>query len=248
MWGVIRVISWFSCGAASAVAAKLAVERYGKQCIPTYCDTSASEHPDNARFMRDVIAWIGSSVTILHSKKYLNVDDVIERTKYMAGIHGARCTTEMKKLPRFEFQEPDDLHVFGFTADEPERIASFKLNNPELSLWFPLQEQYISKTECFRRLTEAGIALPVMYSLGYRNNNCIGCVKATSAKYWNMIRRDFPDVFARRADQSRRLDVRLTRVNGKRSFLDELPEDFLGAEDLENISCGPECGQVEMAL
>ena len=33
-----------------------------------------------------------------------------------------------------------------------------------------------------------------MYKLGYKNNNCIGCVKG-QAGYWNKIRKDFPDVF-----------------------------------------------------
>jgi PP-loop superfamily ATP-utilizing enzyme len=40
-----RVLVWFSCGAASAVAAKLAVEKYGDQCEVLYCDTLAYEHP-----------------------------------------------------------------------------------------------------------------------------------------------------------------------------------------------------------
>ena len=48
-----RIVVWFSCGAASAVAAKLAVETYGDRCHVVYCDTLASEHPDNARFFAD---------------------------------------------------------------------------------------------------------------------------------------------------------------------------------------------------
>lgn len=237
-----RVIAWFSCGAASAVAAKLAIEVHGDRVVPVYCDTSASEHPDNARFIREVAAWLGKPVTVLHSPTYRDIDDVFERTKYMAGVKGARCTVEMKKVPRFQFQEPDDTHVFGFTAEETGRITNFAANNPELDLFFPLQHFGVTKADCFVRLTEAGIALPVMYGLGYRNNNCIGCVKATSARYWNMIRRDFPAVFDKRAEQSKRLGVRLTRMNSVRIFLDELPANYLGAEELENISCGPECG------
>ena len=233
-----RTVAWFSCGAASAVAAKFA----GDDAVPVYCDTSASEHPDNVRFLRDVSAWLGKPVQIIHSKTYLNIDDVFERTKYMTGIKGARCTTEMKKIPRYNFQHIDDTHVFGFTAEETNRVAAFRTNNPELNLFFPLVFLGITRAECYTILTEAGIALPTMYSLGYKNNNCIGCVKATSARYWNMIRRDFPDVFAKRADQSRRLGVRLTRREGERIFLDELPMDYLGAEELENISCGPDCG------
>lgn len=236
-----RVVAWFSCGAASAVAAKLAVDAYGDCCVVVYCDLLSSEHPDNRRFMADVEQWIGREVQIIRSAKYESVDDVFERTRYMAGIQGARCTAEMKKVPRFAFQRPDDVHVFGLTADEEHRIQRFEANNHELSLLWVLRDRGITKQDCYARLREAGIELPAMYALGYRNNNCIGCVKATGAKYWNMVRRDFPDVFARRARQSRELDVRLTRVNGERVFLDELPEDYLPAEELEDISCGPDC-------
>jgi len=79
-----------------------------------------------------------------------------------------------------------------------------------------------------------------MYKLGYNNNNCKGCVKATSPSYWNKIRKDFPDVFASRAEQSRRLKCKLTRVKGKRIYLDELSPD---CEEVikEDLSCGPQC-------
>jgi len=45
-----RVIVWFSCGAASAVAARLAVQKYELRSQIVYCDTLDSEDPDNARF------------------------------------------------------------------------------------------------------------------------------------------------------------------------------------------------------
>jgi 3'-phosphoadenosine 5'-phosphosulfate sulfotransferase (PAPS reductase)/FAD synthetase len=237
-----RIVAWFSCGAASAAAAKLACDIYPERAVVAYCDTSPNEHPDNLRFLKDVERWIGRPILRLRSDDYATVDDVFMRTGYMAGIKGARCTVELKKMPRFAFQAPDDAHVFGFTSEEGSRIASFRANNPELDLWFPLSDFDITKQECFDMLTAAGVPLPTMYALGYRNNNCLGCVKATSARYWNMIRRDFPDVFDRRAAQSRQLGVRLTRVRGKRTFLDELPVDYLGSEPLENVSCGPECG------
>jgi hypothetical protein len=48
-----RVLAWFSCGDASAVAAKLACEKYGERCQVIHCDTLAYEHPDNRRFLKD---------------------------------------------------------------------------------------------------------------------------------------------------------------------------------------------------
>ena len=49
----------------------------------------------------------------------------------------------------------------------------------------------------------AGIEIPEMYKLGYRNNNCIGCVKGGMG-YWNKIRVDFPEHFKRMADFEKR--------------------------------------------
>jgi len=239
---VSRVVVWLSCGAASAVAAKLACNEYGDRCEVVYCDTMATEHHDNQRFFEDVENWIGKSITKIHSKLYEDVDDVFETTRYMAGIQGARCTLEMKKIPRFDYQLPDDIHIFGFTADETRRIDSFEKRNPELHTDHILLRNGLTKEDCFLYLRKAGIALPMMYELGYLNNNCLGCVKATSARYWNMIRRDFPEIFEKRAKLSRELGVKLTRFHRTtRVYLDELPEDYMPAEPLENISCGPDC-------
>jgi hypothetical protein len=243
MTGPGRTLAWFSCGAASAVAAHQALKR-DREALVLYCDTMEAEHPDNARFFSDVQEWLGTTITKLSSTKYASVDDVFEKTRYMAGVSGARCTVEMKKVPRFGFQQPGDVHVFGFTADEKNRADRF-VENADVDVWFPLVEDRITKEDCLQVLRSAGIAIPEMYRLGYKNNNCLGCVKATSANYWNMVRRDFPDVFDKRAAQSREIGVRLTRVRGERVFLDELPEDYIPAEPLEDVSCGPDCRGVD---
>src|SRR3990167_9450387 len=106
-----RTIEWFSCGASSAVAAKLATERF--PCNVVYCDLSKDEHEDNIRFREDVETWIGQPIEIIRSLKYDSIDDVFESERYMSGVRGARCTTEMKRIPRFKYQRPDDTHIFG---------------------------------------------------------------------------------------------------------------------------------------
>lgn len=232
-----RTVVWFSCGAASACAAKLAPA----DAHVVYCDTLAGEHPGNVDFLHAVEAWIGRPIEIIGSKRFLSIDDVFERTRYMAGIKGARCTVEMKKVPRFAYQRPDDVHVFGLTADEGKRIAVFEKNNPELDLRWILRDSGVTKEDCYALVKGAGIPLPPMYGLGFKNNNCLGCVKATSAKYWDNTRHLFPEVFARRAAQSRELGVRLARYKGVRVFLDELPEVNEDKTPEEDIECGPVC-------
>ena len=86
-----------------------------------------------------------------------------------------------------------------------------------------------------------------MYLMGYRNNNCIGCVKGQSG-YWNKIRKDFPDVFDRMAKKERELNAAINKkyVKGKRIrvFLDELDPNA-GRYEEEKISCGLFCGANE---
>ena len=243
-----RVVVWFSCGAASAVAAKMAVDSGAANVHVVYCDTLAEEHPDNLRFLRDVEKWIGQEVEIIASKKYKTIVESwykgpthVPGRGYMAGIAGAQCTLEMKKIPRLDYQQPNDLHIFGLTVDEGKRIAQFEKNNPDLDMEWNLRNAAIDKEDCYRILEKAGIALPVMYSLGFKNNNCIGCVKATSIAYWQRVRKHFPEVFQQRAQQSRAIGCRLTRLKGVRIFLDEIPLDATDDTPEEDIECGVIC-------
>ena len=237
-----RRICWFSCGACSAVAARLTIARHGRDgVVLAYCDTSASEHPDNLRFRVDVEKWLGIKVTVLSSTKYRTVEQVFEAMSYMSGVRGAPCTVQLKKIPRFDFQRPDDIHIFGFASDELRRIDLFSKNNHDLSLEWPLLDAGVTRDGALGIVMAAGIKLPAMYRLGYRNNNCLGCVKATSPDYWNKIRVDFPEVFNRRVEQSRKLGVRLVQISGKRIFLDELSPNVVDSVD-EDLSCGPQCG------
>lgn len=216
----VRKIGWFSCGAASAIAVKLT----GAE--PVYCETGA-EHPDNARFMADCEGWFGQPVTRLRSDEYADTWDVWEKTRWLAGIQGARCTVELKVTPRLDFQRPTDIHVFGYTADAPDvaRAERLRANYPELAILTPLIERGLTKEACLDMIQRAGIALPPMYALGFQNNNCIPCVKATSPAYWALIRQHFPAEFDRMAKLSRDLDVRLCRIDDERRFIDEIPAD-----------------------
>lgn len=233
-----RRLVWFSCGAASAVAAKVALES-DPNTIITYCDTMATEHPDNARFFADVEHWLGRPILRLASPDYASIDEVFERERYMAGIAGARCTVEMKKRPRVDFQRRDDTHIFGYTAGEEKRAERFENQNPSLSVDWVLIERGITKEDCFARLRAAQIPLPALYALGFDHNNCLGCVKSQSPGYWNKVRRLFPAVFARRVDQSDALGVRLVKLKGARIFLRDLPPDADAPDD--DIECGPVC-------
>ena len=80
-----------------------------------------------------------------------------------------------------------------------------------------------------------------MYRLGYHHNNCIGCVKATGAGYWNKIRQDFPERFWMMAGASRALGAKMTRNGSERIYLDELPINIGRYQDEPEIQCGIFC-------
>jgi len=240
----MRHLVWFSCGAASAVAAKLAVDKY-PDCEVLYCDTFAHEHPDNRRFFDDVARWIDKDIKILKSDKYTDIYDVFDKTGWLVGVGGARCTTELKKNVRKKYQREGDVHIFGLTADEGKRIDRFEDQNAELTVEWILQDEGVDKNACYRLMQQAGIKLPMMYKLGYNNNNCLGCVKGQSG-YWNKIRRDFPDAFDRMAKQERKMNVAINKSyagDGKRKrvFLDELDPKAGRDVPMPDIECGVLC-------
>lgn len=230
-----RVIAWFSCGASSAVAAKHAIEKYPSIEV-VYCDTSANEHPDNMRFLRDVERWIGKSITFIRSQKYTDIYDVFDKTGWLVGKGGARCSVELKKIPRLDYSSPDSIHILGMTFDEKSRIKKFETQNLGLHCDWILRDLRITKQMCIDEILSARIELPAMYKLGYGHNNCIGCVKGGMG-YWNKIRVDFPEQFDRMARQERKMGIQV--IHG--IWLDELEPERGNPEKELQIECGLFC-------
>lgn len=238
----VRSVCWFSCGAASAVATKLALQERDN-CEIVYQDTGA-EHPDNERFLKDCQEWFGQEIKIIKSEKYEDIWDVFKKTRYLVGVGGARCTAEMKRIPAEKYiNHFEDDEIFGYTAEEQHRVDRFREGNPERRIVTPLIDHQLGKADCLGLLEKQGIELPAMYKLGFNNNNCIGCVKGQSG-YWNRIRIHFPEVFDRMAKMERELDVAINkRYEGEkriRVFLDELDPEA-GRHEEPDMSCGLFC-------
>lgn len=235
---------WFSCGAASAVAAKKTIEKYGDtHNVIIVNNPVVNEHEDNVRFLADCEEWFGQKVVFAINSNYPSCDirDVFDKRKYISGVAGAPCTTQLKKEARYEFERNNkiDWHVLGFTADEKNRSDKFIKFERE-NLIPVLIDENITKGDCFDILYAEGIKLPMIYQLGFPNANCIGCVKSQSPTYWNLVREKFPEVFADRAEQSRRIGAKLVRRKGERIFLDELLPTDKGGK-IKSWECGIFC-------
>jgi len=219
-----RRVRWIS-GAASAVAAKLDLTAHPGGVV-AHCETG-SEDADTERFIVDCGAWLGVDIIRLRSAEFADTWAVWEKRRYMSGIAGAPCTSELKIAPRLAFQQPGDIHIFGYTADrrDIERAAHFRANYPDTTMEAPLIDRVLTKAACLALIQTAGIEPPRVYAMGFHNANCIPCVKATSPDYWALVRREFPEQFDRAAKLSREIGCRLARINDVRVFIDEIPAD-----------------------
>ena len=191
-----RIVCQFSCGAASAVATKLALAQYGAthdvQIINAFLK---EEHEDNRRFAADCERWFGRGVVTLRDEKFgASVIQVFRRKQYMKGPMGAPCSRELKRKVLEAWAQPGDIMVFGYTVEESDRLDDFRDRNPDRPVLAPLIDAGLGKSDCKAMVQRAGIALPIMYLMGYDNANCIGCVKGGEG-YWRAIREDFPEYF-----------------------------------------------------
>ena len=238
------IATWFSCGAASAIAAKYTFEKYkDTHNILIVNNPVKEEHEDNLRFKSDVENWIGHEILEAKSKEYpsASIVDVFNKRKYMSGRLGAPCTMILKKQARYEFElkHKIDWHVLGFTFDEKKRHDRFTMTE-RANVLPVLIDSKITKGNCFDILIDNKVKLPEIYKLGFPNANCIGCVKSQSPTYWNLVRKHFPYTFEERSEQSRRIGCRLIKIKGERKFLDELKITDKGGK-IKSWDCGIFC-------
>ncbi|MBM4765457.1 phosphoadenosine phosphosulfate reductase family protein [Bacillus sp. B15-48] len=230
-----KEVSWFSGGVSSFIAAYLRKDTIDEIFYIHIND----QHPDTLRFLRDCEKALGKEITIIQSDKFKWVEEVIRKTRYVNGPTGARCTMELKKKVRQEWekeQEGEMVYVWGYDSSEKHRADRLEKAMPEYEHVFPLIDADLTKEEVHGMLLKLGIERPAMYEMGYRNNNCIGCVKGGMG-YWNKIRGDFPEVFAERA----KIEREIGRSCIKDVFLDELEPDRGRIEDEVMEECGIMC-------
>lgn len=234
-------VSWFSAGVSSFIACWLERETLD-YIVYIHID---DQHPDTLRFIRDCEKALGKEIKILQSP-YKSVGNVLKAFNTNNTPWGARCTEILKKRVRkeWEYGKTDLTYVWGYDINEKHRAEYILDAFPDHKHVFPLIDNLLTKDDCHGMLMRMGIKRPAMYDMGYRNNNCIGCIKGGMG-YWNKIRVDFPEVFADRAKQER--DCGHANLNerlyGKRVpvFLDELAPNRGRLEDEVMEECSIFC-------
>ena len=176
-----------------------------------------------------------------------------EKNKYISGIAGAPCTLLLKKRIREDYEKPGDIQIMGYTIEEQHRVDRFIDANADVSLETPLIEKGLNKQDCLAMIQNAGIELPEMYKLGYKNNNCMGCVKASSPAYWKKIKQDFPKRFEimRAFEIMTGASICKATIDGVKDVrikLDDLPAHIKPMDDTIDIQCGIFCMMAEQDI
>ena len=144
-----KIIAWFSCGITSAIACKLALDKYGKdKVIPIYIDINTA-HPDNERFIRQCEGWYGTTILRRKSQKFNNQFEVIESYRDIKQFNETHCRLELKKKVRqaieAEFNVEHQIFNYQFTLEEINKAIKFKQQYPTSKPLFPLIEEGIDK-------------------------------------------------------------------------------------------------------
>ena len=228
-------VCWLSAGVSSFIAGYLERESIDEFI---YIDID-NQHPDSMRFIKDCEKALGKKITILKSE-YGSVERVIKQFRYINGPSGARCTSVLKKRVRkeweYEHRGYDLTYVWGFDMNEKHRADRLDENTPDYKNEYPLIDKCLTKQDAHAILSKLGIARPMMYDLGYSNNNCVGFVKGGMG-YWNKIRVDFPEVFERMSKLER--EIGHSCIKGV--YLDELEPNRGRMEDEIMQECGIMC-------
>lgn len=189
-----RIVCHFSCGAASAVATKLTLAKYGHERVVIINAFVKEEDADNRRFLTDCEGWFNHAVTVVRNETYdASAREVWRQVRYMNGPFGASCSMRLKREPIEAVCFPDDQHVMGFVIDEKnqDRIVRGRA----VGWLMPCIEANLRHRDCRAMVERAGLKLPRRYALGYGNGNCVGCCKG-GEKYWRKTRIDSPEDFA----------------------------------------------------
>jgi len=189
-----KIIAWWSGGITSAVTCKLCIDIFGLENVRFIFIDTHNEDEDTYRFLSDCEKWYGAKIeTISGVEKYGTVQDIWRKHKSLNVATGAICSTVLKRKVREDWQKENeyDYQAFGFELDEANRAIALTKNHQKAKAIYPLLLFGLSKVECIKIVQEAGLIVPKMYSLGYKNNNCFktGCVQG-GIGYWQKMKRE----------------------------------------------------------
>lgn len=226
----MSTIVLFSGGAASYIAAKRQVSKYGADNVTLLYTDTRSEDADLYRFLGDAEKVLGVPVTRVADGR--DVWEVFHDERYLGNSRIDPCSRVLKREQSKKYMaecDPETTTVtLGITWDEKHRLDKMHRFWSPFVLEAPLTEPpYLTRDDMYSEIRADGIELPAMYRRGFRTNNCGGaCVKAGKGQ-WAQLWREMPERYLYHEEKEQELrehlgkDVAILkeRVDGEARYL-----------------------------
>lgn len=204
---------------------------YVEQIAKPYAEAHGIEFAEVRRVRRD-----GNEETLLEWLQRSNRSIPIP-VRMPNGAPGNRqCTGEYKikviakELKRRGATKDNPAHVaLGISIDEYQRMRT-ESSIPHETLWYPLIDLRLSRNDCKRIITDAGLPVPP-------KSSCYFC-PFHSMSEWKRMRREEPELFAKSLEVERLVNDKRDRLGLYRVYLCSALKPLEEATDTH--------GQVEM--
>ena len=191
--GSMRHIVAFSGGLSSFEVARLLVEQHGKDVVECVFTDTATEDDDLYRFVRETRAYLGCAFTHLADGR--NIWEVFESVSFMGNSRIDPCSRILKREIFAQYLKrhyPDPIAVtlyYGIQSHEKHRIEDIRSRWAPYPVEAPLIALETTKEQMMVTLDQIGIALPLLYELGFEHNNCGGfCVKTGQRQMAHLLK------------------------------------------------------------
>ena len=213
---MIHIIS-FSGGCGSAIAAEMAVNKYGSDNVLLLFADSLMEDESLYKFNKQVSEFLGCTlITITEGRTPW---EVFADAKYLGNTRIDPCSRALKRnfirkwLKRNFCPEECNIHI-GIDCSEEHRLAPVCDNNKPYVYRSMLVENdvFIHPEDKIEWCVDRGIDVPTLYTMGFSHNNCGGfCIKAGLGHYKKLYEQ-FPTRYAQHEKEQEKLMVLVPEV------------------------------------
>jgi 3'-phosphoadenosine 5'-phosphosulfate sulfotransferase (PAPS reductase)/FAD synthetase len=240
-----------SGGTASAVAAERVIERHGSRNTTLWFADTLWEDETLYQFLADLEKrWDKRIVRHTDGRTPLEVAD---EKQLIPNSLAAPCSHELKQKPFLKYiqalPKPLTVHL-GLSWDEEHRMAKPKEiyeQVPGVTVDFPLLWKPLPLMSYTITISEWGIEIPRLYTLGYPHNNCGGRCVRQGIREWLRLKKTFPD----RYDEVSRWEQKARAQGGPRAARSILKDRRGGVATeltLEQLKAREFSDQLEMNL
>lgn len=213
----MKHIVFFSSGAASYAAARLIVNKHRKENVLLVFADTGIEDEDNYRFLKEGAKKLGAELIWLKPTSKTPWD--IYDEKRFLNHRVSFCSIELKIKPCKDYianYSPNDcILYFGIDFNEIERAEAINKNWQPYRVIYPLcEDKWLTRIDIFKTVSDDGIALPRLYSLGFSHANCGGfCVKA-GKKQFKLLLEHFRDRYIEHEKREKALCESIGKKDG----------------------------------